>query len=104
VKVGKRSRDRNEAYEEQVKSFVQPRAEDLSRALTAAAAPPWERRGSAELCSVLTETGPEGTAWSCVRGGAAGGQGQVINQRAVGVRAQPQAAGVRGAFGQHSQT
>ena len=37
----------------------------------AAAAPHRERRGSAELCCV-TATGPEGTAWSCVRGGAVG--------------------------------
>ena len=49
----------------------------------AAAAPHRERRGSAELS--VTATGPEGTAWSCVRGGAAGRQETVLPQRAVGM-------------------
>ena len=29
--------------------------------------------------------GPEGSAWSCVRGGAAGGEGQSLHQRVVGM-------------------
>ena len=33
----------------------------------------------------MTATGPEGTAWSRVRGGAAGGEGQGLHQRAVGM-------------------
>jgi len=33
----------------------------------------------------VTATGPEGTAWSCVRGGAAGGQGQGLHLRVVGM-------------------
>jgi len=33
----------------------------------------------------VTETGPEGTAWSCVRGGAGGVWGQGLHQRAVGM-------------------
>ena len=33
----------------------------------------------------VTATGPEGMAWSCVRGGAAGGQGWGLHQRAVGM-------------------
>ena len=33
----------------------------------------------------MTATGPEGTAWSCVRGGAAGGQGTVLPRRALGM-------------------
>jgi len=30
----------------------------------------------------VTATGPEGTAWSCDRGGAAGGEGKGLHQRA----------------------
>jgi len=37
----------------------------LRRGIMAAAAPHRERRDSAELCSLGTATGPEGTAWSC---------------------------------------
>jgi len=48
----------------------------------------------------VTATGPEGTACSCVRGGAAGGQGMVLHQRAVDME---QPAGIKGAFGQRSQ-
>ena len=33
----------------------------------------------------MTMTGPEGTAWSCVRGGAGGSQGQVLHHREVGM-------------------
>jgi len=33
----------------------------------------------------VTVTGPEGTAWSCVRGGAAEGEGKGLHQRAVGM-------------------
>ena len=31
----------------------------------------------------VTATGPEGTAWSCVRGGAAGGWGKGLHQKVV---------------------
>jgi len=41
----------------------------------------------------VTVTGPEGTAWSCVRGGAAGGQGQVLHQRLVGMEQGAQGSG-----------
>jgi len=34
----------------------------------------------------VTATGPEGTAWSCVRGGAAGGEGKGLHQREVGMQ------------------
>ena len=54
----------------EVSRFVQPRAEELRGGLMAAAAPHRERRGGTELCSLVTVSGPEGTAWSCVRGGA----------------------------------
>ena len=60
---------------------AQPRAEQAEG--RPRAAPYREWRGSAELCS-LTVTGPEGTAWSCVRGTAAGGEGKGLHQRAVG--------------------
>jgi len=30
-------------------------------------------------------TGPEGTAWSCVKGGLGGGLGQGLHQRLVGM-------------------
>jgi len=41
----------------------------------AAAAPHGERRGSTELCSMGTVTGPEGRLWSCARGGSGWGLG-----------------------------
>ena len=41
----------------------------------------------------MTATGPEGTAWSCVRGGAAGGEGQGVPQRAVGMEQPAQGSG-----------
>ena len=41
----------------------------------------------------MTVTGPEGTAWSCVRGGAAGGEGQGLHQRAVGMEGAAQGSG-----------
>jgi len=58
----------------------------------------------------VTATGPDGTAWSCVRGGAAGGEGKGLHQRAVGMEQPAQGsgmapnAGAQGAFGQCSQT
>ena len=58
----------------------------------AATAPHRERRDSAELCSV-TVTGPEGMAWSCVRGGAAGGEGKGLHQRVVGMERAAQGSG-----------
>ena len=41
----------------------------------------------------MTATGPEGTAWSCVRGGAAGGQGKGLHQRVVGMERDAQGSG-----------
>ena len=41
----------------------------------------------------MTATGPERMAWSCVRGGATGGWGQGLHQRAVGMEGLPRAAG-----------
>ena len=41
----------------------------------------------------MTATGPEGTAWSCVRGGAAGGEGRGLHQRAVGMERAAQGSG-----------
>ena len=35
-----------------------------------------EQRGSTELCSLVAGTGPEGTAWGCVRGGLCWGLGK----------------------------
>ena len=32
--------------------------------------------GSADLCSLVTVTGPEGMAWSCIRGGSSWGLGE----------------------------
>ena len=61
----------------------------------AATAPHREQRGSAELGPLWTATGPEGTAWSCVRGGAAGGQGKGLHQRIVDME--------RAAQGHHSK-
>jgi len=43
--------------------LVQPRAEELRGGLMEAAASEREWRGSAELCSLGTATGPEGMAW-----------------------------------------
>ena len=60
--------------------FAKPIAEQLRGGLMAAAAPHRERRGSAELCCV-TATGPEGMAWSCVRGGAGKGGRQRVCTR-----------------------
>ena len=41
----------------------------------------------------MTAAGPEGTAWSCVRGGAAGGQGKSLHQRVVGMAWDAQGSG-----------
>ena len=71
---------------------AEPRAQEMKGSLMAAAAPHREPRGRAELCSV-TATGPGGTAWSCVRGGTAGGQGMVLHQRAVGTEQPAQSSG-----------
>jgi len=45
---------------------------------TAAPHRDWTAALSSALCC------PEGMAWSCVRGGAAGGEGQGLLQRVVG--------------------
>lgn len=42
---------------------------------------------------LMAATGPEGTAWSCVRGGAAGGEGKGLHQRAVGMEQPAQGSG-----------
>jgi len=41
----------------------------------------------------VTATGPEGTAWSCVGGGAAGGEGKGLHLRAVGMEQPAQGSG-----------
>ena len=41
----------------------------------------------------MTATGPEGTAWGCVRGGAAGSGGQGPHQRVVGMEQAAQGSG-----------
>jgi len=41
----------------------------------------------------VTATGPEGTAWSCVRGGAAGGEGKGLRQRVVDMEQPAQGSG-----------
>ena len=41
----------------------------------------------------MTATGPEGTAWSCVRGGAAGDEGKGLHQRVVGMEQPAQGSG-----------
>ena len=68
-------------YEERLRSLglFSPERSRLRGGLMVAAAPYREQRGSAELCSV-TARGPEGTAWSCVRGGATGGEGKVCTR------------------------
>ena len=48
----------------------------------------------------MTAAGPEGMAWSCARGGAAGGKGKGLHQRAVGMGPRTR---VQEAFGQCSQ-
>jgi len=41
----------------------------------------------------VTATGPEGTAWSCVRGGQLGFRKRVLHQRAVGMERAAQGSG-----------
>ena len=41
----------------------------------------------------VTTTGPEGTAWSCLRGGAPGGQGKGLHQRVVDMEQAAQGTG-----------
>jgi len=58
-------------YEEQLRflvSFLSGKRR-VRGGLMAAAAPHREQRGSAELCSLVTATRPDGTAWNCVCGG-----------------------------------
>lgn len=52
-----------------------------------------EQRGSTDLCSLVIVTEAEGTAWSCTGEGQAGGQGKVLQQRAVGMEQAPQGSG-----------
>ena len=51
----------------EVSWLAQCRTEELRGGFMVAAAPHREQR------TPVAATGPEGTAWSCVRGGAAGG-------------------------------
>ena len=81
-------------------------AEELRGGLMAVAAPHREQRDSSELCSLLTVTGPEGTAWSCVRGGSSWTLGKSSSpegdEHGTGSPGQwlwPQAARVQGVFG-----
>ena len=58
----------------------------------AVAAPHRERR--AALSSALSDSDrAEGTAWSCVRGGAAGGEGKGLHRRVVGMEQPAQGSG-----------
>jgi len=41
----------------------------------------------------VTATGPEGLAWSCVRGGVGGGEGHVVHQTALGMEWAAQGSG-----------
>ena len=76
----------------EVRGCAQHRAEELRGGLMAAAAPHRERR--AALSSALCDSDrAEGTAWSCVRGGAALGEGQSLHQRAVGMEGVAQGSG-----------
>jgi len=49
-----------------------------------AAVSQWVWRGSADLCSLAMVTGPEGTAWSCSRGGFGGCEEKALHHRTVG--------------------
>ena len=51
----------------------------------------------------MTAAGPEGMAWSCARGGAAGGEGEGLHQREVGMERAVQGGG-HGLEGQSSGT
>ena len=73
--------------------LVEPRAEEVRGGLTAAVAP-HEGSGGAVLSSALCDSDrAKGTAWSCVRGGAAGGWGQGLLQRVVGMERAAQGCG-----------
>ena len=65
-------------YEEQLRSLgsFSPEQRRLREVLMVAySSSQGEWRGSADLCSLVTVTGPEGTAWSCIRGRLWGGKG-----------------------------
>jgi len=53
--------------------LLSPEQESLGEPSWQPTAPRREWKGSAELCCLVTVPVPEGTAWSCARGGAAGG-------------------------------
>ena len=55
--------------------FVQPRAEELRGGLVAAASLTGSR-GAVLRSALRGQTGPKGTAWSCVRGGSGWGLGK----------------------------
>ena len=88
--------------------LLSPEQRRLRGHLMAAAAPHRERRGSTELCSLVSAAGLKGTVCSCVRGGSGlvfgsslEGYGHVTGSPEQ--RSQPQAAGVQGASGHSSQ-
>ena len=91
--------------------FVQPRAEQAEGRPHGGLQLPHEGSGGAgaELCSLGTATGPEGTAWGWDRGGSGCvlGKGSAPRGgRALGQAAQrqgPESARVQEAFGQGSQ-
>ena len=66
-----------------------------------------EKGGVVLLCSLGTATGPEGTAWSCVRGGIRGGRDRICTRewwawnRLPGAAGTAPSAGVQGVFGHH---
>ena len=72
--------------------MLSPEQSRLRGGLMAAAAP--HRARVAALSSALCDSDrARGNAWSCVRGGAAGGEGKGLHQRAVGMEQLPRAVG-----------
>ena len=44
-------------------------------------------------CSLVTATGPEGTAWSCIRGASGEHEEKALHHRVVGMEHAPQVSG-----------
>ena len=91
--------------------LLNPEQRRLRGSLMAAAAPHREQRDSTDHCSLVTVTGPEAMACSCVRGGLVWVSGNYSsaesNEHGTGSPGQwswSQADGVQQLFGQSSQT
>ena len=83
-----------------------PEQRRLKSGSVAAAAPHKERKGSTELCSLVVATGPEETAWSCIR--ALGKESLPVGDWALEQSPQcsglgPKPAGVQEVFEEHSE-